>query len=544
MNTRATTAAPEPLIALGLAAGPVVALGFTRFAYALLLPAMKTDLHWSFAAAGGMNSANAVGYILGAGSGAWWARRHGSRTTFTWAVALSAVLLLLGGISTNYSVLAALRFLGGLTTAVAFVVGSALATRMHSGSHHHRTTLLVALYMAGVGTGVVLAGIAVPAVFAGAGQAHGWRIGWVVLGLLAAVAVWAAAWAARQVPEPAAITAAEREPLQFARLTPTVGWYVLYGAGYVSYMTFVVALLHAHGISTAGEAAFFITLGVASTLATLLVWGRVIARLHGGQAQALISVLVLLGVLPVLVSHSLAAAFVSAVVFGASFMAGPTAVTVLARRMLPAHRWTAGIAYLTVAFSVGQAIGPLIAGLLSDSSGGITKGLWLSVVLLGMAGAAALLQREPAAPAWVITPKVSSTSGGFGRILLTIDGAPSSTAAEQAAVTLSRAFGARLDVVHVDPDTEPNPSRGQSSAGAVLDAAVDRLAAAGVTPVGHLVHAPDVDIADALAETVARLGTDLVIAAPHHRAHLQRWLEPSISEELADRAKAAVLLVA
>lgn len=57
-------------------------------------------------------------------------------------------------------------------------------------------------------------------------------------------------------------------------------------------------------------------------------------------------------------------------------------------------------------------------------------------------------------------------------------------------------------------------------------------------------HAPDVDIADALAETVARLGTDLVIAAPHHRAHLQRWLEPSISEELADRAKAAVLLVA
>ncbi len=32
----------EYLTALGLAAGPVVALGFTRFAYALLLPAMRT----------------------------------------------------------------------------------------------------------------------------------------------------------------------------------------------------------------------------------------------------------------------------------------------------------------------------------------------------------------------------------------------------------------------------------------------------------------------------------------------------------------------
>jgi nucleotide-binding universal stress UspA family protein len=213
--------------------------------------------------------------------------------------------------------------------------------------------------------------------------------------------------------------------------------------------------------------------------------------------------------------------------------------------MLPAHGWAAGIAYLTVAFSVGQALGPLVAGLLSDSSGGITEGLWLSVVLLAVAGATALLQRESAAPAAVIIPAVSSTPGSFGRILLTVDGAPHSTAAEQAAVTLSRALGARLDVVHVDPDTEPGPAPGQSPAGAaVLDAAVGRLTAAGVTPVGHLVHAPDVDIPDALAETVARLGADLVIAAPHHRAHLQRWLEPSVSEELADRAKAAVLLVA
>lgn len=43
---------PEPLIAFGLAARPVVALGFTRFAYALLLPAMREQLSWNFAAAG------------------------------------------------------------------------------------------------------------------------------------------------------------------------------------------------------------------------------------------------------------------------------------------------------------------------------------------------------------------------------------------------------------------------------------------------------------------------------------------------------------
>jgi predicted MFS family arabinose efflux permease len=82
------------------------------------------------------------------------------------------------------------------------------------------------------------------------------------------------------------------------------------------------------------------------------------------------------------------------VTFGATFMAGPTTATVLARRTLPAHAWTAGVALLTVAFSVGQAIGPLVSGLLSDTSGGITTGLWLSVVLLAIAAAVALLQRD------------------------------------------------------------------------------------------------------------------------------------------------------
>ncbi|MFL6054014.1 MAG: YbfB/YjiJ family MFS transporter [Actinoallomurus sp.] len=52
------------------------------------------------------------------------------------------------------------------------------------------------------------------------------------------------------------------------------------------------------------------------------------------------------------------------------------------------------MALLTVAFSVGQAIGPLVSGLLSDSAGGISEGLWLSVVLLAVSAGIALVQRE------------------------------------------------------------------------------------------------------------------------------------------------------
>lgn len=53
-------------LALTLSLGAAVSLGITRFAYGLLLPAMRTDLGWSYTLAGAMNTANALGYFLGA----------------------------------------------------------------------------------------------------------------------------------------------------------------------------------------------------------------------------------------------------------------------------------------------------------------------------------------------------------------------------------------------------------------------------------------------------------------------------------------------
>ncbi|MEZ5661018.1 MAG: YbfB/YjiJ family MFS transporter [Burkholderiaceae bacterium] len=49
----------------GLALGTVVSNGFARFAYGLVLPAMRADLQWTYTQAGWINTANAIGYLLG-----------------------------------------------------------------------------------------------------------------------------------------------------------------------------------------------------------------------------------------------------------------------------------------------------------------------------------------------------------------------------------------------------------------------------------------------------------------------------------------------
>lgn len=383
----------QTLIALALASGPVVALGFTRFAYALLLPAMHEVMHWSYAQAGGMNTANALGYIIGAATAALLARTVGGRQIFLGTLAASALALLATASTASFPVLLALRFVGGFTTAVTFVVGSVLASHIVTGALQRRSALVVAVYMAGVGIGVVISGVVVPAAL-GSGPS-GWRLGWLLMGAIAVVALLPAWLGTRSVAPEGGAHSAVLEADQLRRLAPTFVWYVLYGAGYVSYMTFVIALLKSQGLGGSMIALFFVVLGVASVVATLTVWGHLAGRLRAGRAPALVAVVVFLGVLPVLLLPAgVPAAMVSAVIFGASFMAGPTAATVIARRMLPRGAWTAGIALLTVAFSVGQAIGPLVSGLLSDGAGGISRGLWLSAGLLILAAVAALFQRD------------------------------------------------------------------------------------------------------------------------------------------------------
>src|SRR4051812_2465454 len=72
----------EVVTAIGLSIAAAVALGFSRFAYGLLLPPMRADLGWTYVEAGAMNTANGAGYIVGALVAAWTAKRWGTVRAF------------------------------------------------------------------------------------------------------------------------------------------------------------------------------------------------------------------------------------------------------------------------------------------------------------------------------------------------------------------------------------------------------------------------------------------------------------------------------
>ncbi|HEX4215769.1 MAG TPA: YbfB/YjiJ family MFS transporter [Candidatus Dormibacteraeota bacterium] len=372
------------LPAIALAIGPVVAIGFARFSYALLLPAMRRSLDLNYALAGLVNTANAAGYLVGAIVATAIASAIGARRAFLLGMLVTAASLLGSGATTNFGLLLVCRTVSGLAGAVVFVVGAALAAQL-ANRRPARASTILSIYTSGGGLGIVLSGLVLQ-------PQMNWRLAWAVLGgvaILAAALVWPVL---RGIQEPhrSPVLSSWRPP---RALTPVFIAYGLFGLGYIAYMTFIVAFVEGRGVDGGEIRLFWIVLGLACVVA-MPAWGALLDRMRGGAGIACCLGVVAVGAALPLLHAGAPFAFASAVLFGGSMMVVVSAVTSLARRMLPPSAWTSAIGQLTFVFALGQAIGPSLSGLVSDRSGGVATGLAASVVVLIAGTVVSLWQRE------------------------------------------------------------------------------------------------------------------------------------------------------
>src|SRR5690348_10540630 len=225
--------------ALGLAAGPLVAMGMARFAYALLLPPMRTDLQWTYTEAGAMNTANALGYLAGAIGSAWLVSHVRLRLLFLVGIVLTAASVLACAATTSFALLAGLRVVGGACGAITFVTGAALVMHAGTGLPPGRASRMLGIYVAGGGLGIAVSGLVLPPLLV----ATGWQAGWLALGIVSAAALVPAAVAAGRVGDAAQAAVTVGAPWPWRRLAALAAGYGLFGLGYVGYTTFIVALL-------------------------------------------------------------------------------------------------------------------------------------------------------------------------------------------------------------------------------------------------------------------------------------------------------------
>ena len=382
-SKRASFAARHPfLTALALSLGAAISLGLSRFSYALLLPPMRNDLGWSYLLAGSMNTGNAFGYFIGAIVTPILMRRCRAQTAFVYGALAASGFMMLSGMVVDANLLMAQRVLAGFASAFIFISGGVLVVRL-SALHPQRAGLLIGIFYGGTGLGIVLSAFLVPVALAAAthhGAAHGWQWAWIVLGAVCLLATALMAPLSAQID---GAPSAQNTQGNF-RIKPFafgLAGYLMFGVGYIGYMTFVIALLKEQGMEANTITLFYASLGLA-VIASSRIWARMLDRFKGGQAMAILNAL--LGVATILPALTAIPVwiFASGLLFGALFLSVVAASTALVRHNLPDHAWSAGISAFTTVFAFGQIIGPSVIGWIADGPGGLQHGLIFSALAL------------------------------------------------------------------------------------------------------------------------------------------------------------------
>src|SRR3954464_2711082 len=253
-----------------LSLAPTIGLGIGRFAYSLVLPDMRDSLHWSYSAAGFMNTINAVGYLAGALLASRMIRRFGLPATVRWGTLASVLSLALCAISGNFVVLSFARLLAGLGAAGGFVGGAALAATIAQ-SQPRRANFLLSLFYAGPGLGILASGLIAPFTLQAFGPGSWWIVWWAMTALTMIMTL-----PLLFAPIGAGAGIADAAPATFA-IKPVLIYligYFLFGAGYIAYMTFMIAYVRDAGGGAAAQSAFWCLIGV-SAFVTPWLWRRV-----------------------------------------------------------------------------------------------------------------------------------------------------------------------------------------------------------------------------------------------------------------------------
>ena len=396
-----------------LAVGTLVvfgSLGLARFGYSMLLPAMQAGLRLDNTQAGGLATANLVGYLVLALAGGALAARCGPRIVIAAGLAVVAAGMALTALADTFPAAAAWRALTGLGSGASNVPVMGLLAAWFA---RRRRGLAAGIGVTGSSLALIVLGPGVPWMLTAHGP-DGWRICWLVFaGATAGLAVLALL-VLRDRPSAMGLrplgaggdeeaTMATTGGLAWGRVyRSAIVWhvgliYVAFGFSYIIYLTFFTKRLIAdEGYTPHAAGRLFMLMGWVSLLCGL-IWGWVSDVIGRRGALALVYLIQAASFGAFAAKSSPAAFTISAVLFGLTAWSIPAIMAAACGDLLGPRLAPAALGFITVFFGIGQAAGPSAAGALADATGSLSPAMLLAagVSLLGAVGALLLRRAVP-----------------------------------------------------------------------------------------------------------------------------------------------------
>jgi predicted MFS family arabinose efflux permease len=436
-SSRAVYAAVPPAVPplVAAAVAYLAAQGFGRFGFGLVLPAMRDALGLSTGEMGLLAGIGLAAYLFSSVPAGALAARIGSRWTIVAGLLGTAAGLAATGFANGFVVAAYAQAIVGASAPLAIVPILAIGGRWVRPSFRGRATGLV---VAGGGIGLLLAGLIVPLLLA-PGDPMAWRRAWwgLAAGVLAAAGVSAIflrdpppgylnldpsgsdhldsassgldpASSGDSHPHPPAArhpgfdpaTSGQPEPGPAVASRPLTGqadagpdaqslaqavyrrgavWrlalvFGLYGVSYIVYGTFFVAHLERHGLDAATAGRLWSLAGLVA-IGSGLLGGALADRLGPSTALVIMFGLQGTGMATLALGDGIGWLTLSVVVYGVSLWGFPAAISKACTELVGPRLAPAALGLLAMAFALGQAGGPVVAGLLADRFASLAPGL-------------------------------------------------------------------------------------------------------------------------------------------------------------------------
>jgi MFS family permease len=374
--------------------------GLARYAYAMLLPAMQNGLQLSYDQTGYIGTGNFIGYLVSVLLAPFALRHSRPRTTITCGLLLISLSLLAISRCTGFWQVFCLYTLTGIGGGFANIPLMILITYWF---HRTRRGRALGLAIGGNGAGIVLAGLLIPYLNQGFGAA-GWRVGWLVLGLICLSVTLVAGLLLRNSPaemglepigEPENCQTEQfvsYERTRDAGLLLRLGLiYAAFGATFMIYGTFLVTtMVREYHFSEAKAGFYWSYVGLFSLFSGVL-FGGLSDRI--GRKWGLALVLLVQTVAYTLVGMKLGGFWLiaSIILYGLAVFAIPAIMTAAVAEYLGLSRAAAAFATVTLFFAAGQSIGPVVAGILARSTGSFSNAYLMAALLTLLGGVLAVL---------------------------------------------------------------------------------------------------------------------------------------------------------
>jgi len=372
----------------------ILAHGFGRMSYSVILPSMKDGLTLSYTQLGSIATGNFIGYLCLAIIGGFLAARFGIRRVVFISLLIIGVSLFLTGFSNSFIYAFFMRLVTGTGNGGSYVPIMALPAAWFVMKKRGLATGIVS---GGIGAGLFFSGIVLPPVISAFGK-EGWRYAWFLLGITVFVLAFICYAFLRNNPKEKGLTmyGGEEEQKGGPKVTlfsafkdvvvePEI-WklgcvYFMYGFSYIIYLTFFVAYLTKEmGVAPVAAGRIFAVLGVFSIFCGVIYgWiSDVLGRRYGSMIAYLT---LMLSYIIFAFWKDYTGFYVSAVVFGIAAFSIPTIMAAASGDAVGGRLAPAGLGFITLFFGIGQALGPAVGGYIKDATGSFTNAFILSAIV-------------------------------------------------------------------------------------------------------------------------------------------------------------------